>query len=194
MTASYTNEGKANIEGIDAQLDWGADIGPGTLSLNVIGSYYIHYKVKELANNPMVDYTGTFGTSALGLQTGAFEWRLLTNVGYKVGPASIGLQWRHLPSVEDSGQASQPTPNTTGNAHSYDLFGLNAGFEVTDNFTIRGGIDNLFNRAPPLTGYNTNYDNTGATAGLPTLRGGAYNSQFYDTLGRTFYIGANAKF
>jgi len=194
VTASYTNEGKANIEGIDAQLDWGADIGPGTLSLNVVGSYYIHYRVKELAHNPMVDYTGTFGTSALGLQTGAYEWRLLTNVGYKVGPAAIGLQWRHLPSVEDSGQASQPTPNTTGTEHSYDLFGLNGSFEVTDNFTIRGGIDNLFNRAPPLVNYNTNFDNTGAAAGVPTLRGGSYNGSFYDTLGRTFYIGANAKF
>nr|WP_166175675.1 TonB-dependent receptor [Altererythrobacter segetis] len=194
VTASYTNEGKANIEGIDAQLDWGADIGPGTLSLNVVGSYYIHYKVKELAHNPMVDYTGTFGTSALGLQTGAYEWRLLTNVGYKVGPASLGLQWRHLPSVEDSGQASQPTPNATGDEHPYDLFALNGSFEVTDNFTIRGGIDNLFNRAPPLVNYQTNYDNTGATQGLQTLRGGSYNGSFYDTLGRTFYIGANAKF
>lgn len=194
ITATYTNEGKANIEGIDAQLDWGADIGPGTLSLNVIGSYYIHYKVKELAHNPMVDYTGTFGTSALGLQTGAFEWRLLTNVGYRMGPASIGLQWRHLPPVEDSGEASQPTPNTTGNGHSYDVFGLNGSFDVTDNFTIRGGVDNLFNRAPPLTGYNTTFSNDGSVAGVPRLRGGAYNSQFYDTLGRTFYIGANAKF
>jgi outer membrane receptor protein involved in Fe transport len=194
VTASYTNEGKANIEGIDAQLDWGADIGPGTFSLNVIGSYYIHYKVKELAHNPMVDYTGTFGTTSLGLQSGAYEWRLLTNVGYKVGPASIGLQWRHLPSVEDSGEAVAPTPNIVGDPHSYDLFALNGSFEVTDNFTIRAGVDNLFNRAPPLTGYNVNYDNTSADPTLPTTRGGAFNSQFYDTLGRTFYIGANAKF
>jgi iron complex outermembrane recepter protein len=194
ITATYTNEGVAHISGFDAQLDWGADIGPGTLSLNMVGSYTLFYKVKELANNPLVDYVGTFGTNALGLQTGAYRWRLLTNVGYKVGPASIGLQWQHLPSVEDSGQASQPTPNTTGNAHSYDLFGLNASYELTDNFTIRGGVDNLFNRAPPLTNYATNFDNTATAVGVPTLRGGGYNSSFYDTLGRTFYIGANAKF
>jgi outer membrane receptor protein involved in Fe transport len=136
----------------------------------------------------MVDYTGTFGTSALGLQLGAYEWKLLTNVGYRVGPASIGLQWRHLPSVEDSGEASQPTPNSVGDPNSYDIFGLNGSFDVTDNFTIRGGVDNLFNRAPPLTGYNPNFQNPA------TSRGGSYNSSFYDTLGRTFYIGANAKF
>ena len=39
ITATYTNEGEAHISGFDAQLDWGADLGPGTLSLNVVGSY-----------------------------------------------------------------------------------------------------------------------------------------------------------
>jgi outer membrane receptor protein involved in Fe transport len=194
VTATYTNEGVADIEGIDAQLDWSADLGPGTLNLNVIGSYYIHYLVKELANNPLVDYTGTFGTTALGLQTGAFEYRVLTNIGYRMGPAAIGLQWQHLPSVEDSGEASQPTPNTTGNPKSYNLFSLNGNYALTENMTIRLGVDNLFDKAPPLVNYNTNFDNTGATPGLPTLRGGGYNSNFYDTLGRRFYVGANVKF
>ncbi|MGZ5791562.1 MAG: TonB-dependent receptor domain-containing protein [Croceibacterium sp.] len=189
VTATYTNEGKANIQGIDAQLDWGADLGPGTLSLNVVGSYYIHYKVKELAHNPLVDYAGTFGTSSLGLQQGAYRWRTLTNVGYKWGPATIGVEWRHLPSVEDSGQATQDTPNVVGDPHSYDLFSLNGSYAMTSNVTIRLGVDNLFNRAPPLTGYNPNFDNSAGT-----IRGGSYNSQFYDTQGRRFYIGANAKF
>ena len=194
VTASYTNEGVADISGIDAQLDWGTDIGSGTFTANVIASYYLHYKVKELLNNPLVDYTGTFGTTALGLQTGAFESRVLTNLGYRIGPASIGLQWQHLPSVEDSGEALQPTPNTTGNPKSYNLFALNGSYAMTENMTIRFGVDNLFDKAPPLVNFNTNYDNTGATAGVPTLRGGSYNSNFYDTLGRRFYVGANVKF
>jgi outer membrane receptor protein involved in Fe transport len=160
----------------------------------MVGSYTFYYKVKELANNPLVDYVGTFGTTSLGLQSGAFRWRLLTNVGYRWGPASIGLQWQHLPSVEDSGEAVAPTPYTTGDPHSYDLFSLNASYQLTDNFTIRGGVDNLFNRAPPLVNYNTTFDNTGATPGVPTTRGGSYNASFYDDQGRRFYIGANVKF
>lgn len=194
ITASYTNEGVADIAGIDAQLDYAVDVGPGTLTANVIGSYYLHYKVKELANNPLVDYTGTFGTTALGLQTGAFEYRLLTNVGYRMGPFGVGIQWQHLPSVEDSSEASQPTPNTTGNPNSYDLFALNGNFSATDNLTIRFGVDNLFDRKPPLVNFNTNFDNTGATPGVPTLRGGSFNANFYDTLGRRFFLGANVKF
>ncbi|MXO59624.1 TonB-dependent receptor [Altererythrobacter salegens] len=193
ITASYTNEGVANISGIDFQVDYAVDIGPGTLTANLVGNYYFHYRVKELANNPLVDYTGTFGTSALGLQTGAFEYRLLGNIGYSIDKFRLGLQWQHLPSVEDSGEAVQPT-QTVGNDKSYDLFNLNGSYGLTENMTIRFGVDNLFNRRPPLTNYNSIYDNTGATPGAATLRGGAYNSQFYDTNGRRFYLGANVKF
>jgi iron complex outermembrane receptor protein len=194
ITASYTNEGVADISGIDAQLDWSADVGPGTLAVNVIGSYYLHYKVKELANNPLVDYAGTFGTTSLGLQVGAFEWRTLTNIGYRMGGAAINLQWQHLPSVEDSGEAVAPTPNTTGNEKSYDLFNLSGSYAVGDNLTFRLGVDNLFNRAPPLTNYNVNFDNDGSDPTTPNTRGGSYNANFYDTNGRTFYVGANVKF
>jgi len=194
ITAQYTNEGVADIQGIDAQLDWSMDAGPGTINLNMVGSYNIHYKVKELANNPLVDYSGTFGTGSLGLQLGAYEWRLLTNIGYQWDEFSLGLQWSHLPSVEDSGEASQPTPFTTGNEKGYDLFSLNGSYNVTDNLSVRFVVNNLFNRAPPLTNYNTSFDNDGSNPATPNTRGGAFNANFYDTVGRTFSFGANAKF
>jgi outer membrane receptor protein involved in Fe transport len=187
ITATYTNEGVADISGIDAQFDWSGDVGPGTINLNVVASYYLHYKVKELANNPLVDYTGTFGTSSLGLQLGAFRYRTLTNLGYRWGPASIGLQWQHLPSVEDSGEAQAPTPNV-GNPNSYDIFHLNGSYQITEDLTARFGVDNLFDREPPLTNYNPTADVT-----VGQLRGGSYNANFYDTLGRTFYVGINAR-
>ena len=175
----------------DAEI---ADVGPGTLALNVVGSYYLHYKIKELANNPLVDYSGTFGTTSLGLQLGAFRWRTLTNLGYRLGGAAINLQWTHLPSVEDSGQAVAPTPNSTGNENMYDLFNLSGSYNFNENLTIRFGVDNVFNRAPPIVNYNVNYDNDGSNPATPNLRGGSYNANFYDTNGRSFYIGANVKF
>jgi len=188
LTATYTNEGKADISGIDAQLDWSADVGPGTVNLNLVGSYYLHYKVKELANNPLVDYTGTFGTTALGLQTGAFEYRLLTNLGYRIGGLFLNLQWQHLPSVEDSGEAQAPTPNV-GNPNSYNIFALNGSYQLTEDINLRFGIDNLFDKDPPLTNYNPSADNA-----LGQLQGGSYNANFYDTLGRRFYVGGNVRF
>lgn len=184
---SYTNDGIVDIQGIDAQLDWGFDLGPGTVTTNIVANYYLHYKVAELSNNPLADYVGTFGTSTAGLNPGAFEYRILATLGYRWGGASLSLQWQHLPAVEDSAQAVQDTP--TVGAPSYNLFALNGGYALTEDINLRFGVENLFNKAPPLT----NFDPT-ADVALGQQRGGSYNSLFYDTQGRRFYLGANIRF
>ena len=38
---AYTNSGAFRTEGIDAQLDWSFDLGPGRLSLNSVINYLI---------------------------------------------------------------------------------------------------------------------------------------------------------
>ena len=66
---------------------------------------------------------------------------------------------------------------------------LNGTYELSDSINLRGGIDNLFNKRPPIGNVNT-----AANLTLGQLPGGGFNSQFYDTLGRRFYIGANVQF
>ena len=187
ITMQYSNQGKIDISGIDAQLDWSFPAGPGTVNLNVVGSYFLHYKVAELASNPLVDYSGTFGTSAAGLSGAAFKWRTLTTLGYSIGKANLSLQWQHLPSVKDSSSALFPTP--IAGAPSYDLFALNGSYSLTDNVTVRFGVDNLFNKAPPVTGINTSADES-----LGQLPGGTLSTLYYDSLGRRFSAGVNMKF
>lgn len=186
---TYTNSGRFDVEGIDTQLDWGMDVGPGSLGVNVALSYLIHYKSAALSNLPMVDYAGTFGTTENGLNSGAYRYRVLTTINYTVGKLGLGLQWQHLPAVEDSTEAT--TATTTVGAPAYDLFNLNANYALTDNVKLRFGVDNLFNRAPPLTNYDP-ANTSAATTGL--LIGGGYTSTYYDTNGRRFYVGANLRF
>ncbi|HEU4650369.1 MAG TPA: TonB-dependent receptor, partial [Croceibacterium sp.] len=185
---TYFNAGEVEISGIDLQLDWGADVGPGTLTLNSIFNYYLHYRSRELENNPLVDYTGTLGTAQNGLNPGAFEYRVLTTVGYGWGPARISLQWQHLPSVEVESFATLGYTGTDGYP-SYDLFNLNTTYQLSEDIGLRFGVDNLFNKAPPLGNINTV-----ANVSLGQLPGGAFNSGFYDTVGRRFYLGANMRF
>src|SRR5699024_2126784 len=90
---TYYNSGEVAISGIDGQLDWAFDLGPGMVTTNVLVNYYLHYKSTELAANPMVDYVGTLGTSQNGLNPGAFEYRVLATLGYGIGPSRISLQW-----------------------------------------------------------------------------------------------------
>jgi outer membrane receptor protein involved in Fe transport len=153
----------------------------------VVGSYFLHYKVAALSSNPLTDYTGTFGTTSAGLSGAAFKWQTLTTLGYTLGKASASIQWQHRPSVKSSGSAVAPTPISGGPA--YDMFNLNASYALTDNVTIRAGVDNLFNKAPPLTGINTTAD-----IGLGQMPGGTFNSLYYDDLGRRFSAGVNMKF
>ncbi|WEK46541.1 MAG: TonB-dependent receptor [Candidatus Andeanibacterium colombiense] len=186
---TYTNSGRFEQQGIDAQLDWSTDVGKGKVGLNMVANYLLHYKSAALPSLPEVDYAGTFGTTENGLNTGAYRFRLLTNLSYSIGKVMVGLQWQHLSAVEDSTEAT--THTTTVGAPAYDLFALNSTYAVTDNFTVRFGVNNLFNRAPPLTNYNP--ANTSAST-TGNLIGGSYNAGYYDTNGRSFYLGANVKF
>lgn len=184
---SFTNDGVVDVEGIDAQLDWAFDLGPGTVNLNLLGNYYLHYRVAELSALGTVDYVGTFGTSAAGVNIGAYEYRILANLGYRLGNASVNLQWQHLPSVEDSGEALAPTPNL--GAPSYNLFNLSGTYALSEAVNLRFGVDNLFNKAPPYTNVNPTADVANGQQ-----RGGAFNANFYDTVGRRFFLGANVVF
>jgi outer membrane receptor for ferrienterochelin and colicin len=149
----------------------------------------LNFKSAALPGVPMVDYVGTQGTGENGLNNGAYEYRVLATLGYSMDNWSLGVQWQHLPSIEDSTEASFPTP-TTGYP-SYNIFHLNGTYSVTDNVNLRFGVENLFDKAPPIGVVNTANTQPSVDGNLP---GGQFDSLFYDTNGRRFYLGANFKF
>ncbi|HEY1126035.1 MAG TPA: TonB-dependent receptor [Sphingobium sp.] len=184
---TYYNNGVVDIQGLDAQVDWATKVGPGTFNVNFLLNYYLHYRSKELADNPIVDYVGTLGTAQNALNPGAFRYRILTTVGYGIGPVNLSLQWQHLPSVLQESAAIAPT--VINGYPAYDLFNLNANVTVTKAVRMRVGVDNLFNTAPPIGGVNTT-----ANVALGQLPGGGFNGSFYDINGRRYYLGVTAKF
>ena len=191
VKTTYANSGRFQVEGIDAQLDWAFDAGPGVLSLNALFNYMLHFKSSDNPALPLVDYAGTDGTGTNGLNTGVYRYRLFATANYRVGPVSLGLQWQHLPSIEDASEVLVPGGTATTGAPAYDIFALNGSFAINRDVNLRFGIENLFDKAPPVA--NVNLANTDpATTGQ--LAGGSIGSQFYDTNGRRFYLGATMKF
>jgi len=186
---TYYNNGRFKTEGIDFQLDWSKDIGPGTFGVSSVLNYLLSMKSSELDVLPLVEYAGTTGPTQNGLNGGAFRWKLFTTFSYRWDRVNVALQWSHLPSVLTETSATVPSTGIVG-APAYDLFNLNASVAVTSDVTFRFGIDNLFNKAPPLFGVNTTAD----TLNTGVLAGGSYNSTYYDTNGRRFYIGGSFKF
>jgi outer membrane receptor protein involved in Fe transport len=103
-------------------------------------------------------------------------------VSYAVGSANVELQWQHLPTIENSIQASQPN-TTVLPTRQYNLFNLSAGYDFTERFSARFGVDNLFDRQPPVVGAQP-----GVTNGA-----GSTNPSIYDVLGRRFYLSFKAR-
>jgi outer membrane receptor protein involved in Fe transport len=194
VISTYGNEGQIKLAGIDANLSWSIPAGPGRLSVNLNGSYTLDSSIRAFDGQPLIDYTGTTGTGALGVSTGSsFAYRLFGTLGYNVGPASISLQWQHIPRTEDGDEARflnglAPAGTDNSGLPAYNLFHLNASYQVNDALRLRFGADNVFDIEPPITGIDTNIDRS-----LGEVPGGNY-SLFHDVQGRRFSFGANVSF
>ncbi|NLD36495.1 MAG: TonB-dependent receptor [Desulfatiglans sp.] len=180
LARTYMNNGYFETSGIDVQINWGMDAGPGHVSVSSLINHMLKMDSTELYGaNPMIDYVGTTGPSGNGLNGNSFEWKFLTTFTYAFDKYEASLRWQHLDGLRSLGSANTPLP-------SYDMFDLMGNFQVTDNFRIRFGVDNLFNKAPKLYNVNPN-----ATDGVT---GGMFSNQLHDVLGRRFYVGAKVYF
>ena len=93
------------------------------------------------------------------------------------GPVTTSVRWRHVGRVEDDDDTTDFIVEEIG---AYDLFDLAFGFEVNDNLTVNMGINNLFDKDPPVMGANAQQANT-----YPGV---------YDVLGRDFFVSASLRF
>ncbi|AKH42550.1 Vitamin B12 transporter BtuB precursor [Croceibacterium atlanticum] len=198
ITVNYDNQGAVETSGVDVQMDWGItfeDVGigiPGTFSTNVNFTYLDRFATTpDQVAIPLTDYAGTLGGGEVGTQSGSYRWKLFTRFNYSVGPATIALQWQHKPSIDSVAAATNETTNVAG-APAYDLFNLTGRYEITDNVTIRGGIDNLFDKSPPYVGYFTDDVIGDGTPRFGRAANPYYPSQ-YDVLGRRFFLAVNVK-
>jgi iron complex outermembrane recepter protein len=185
-SALYSNLGTLDTSGLDYTFNWKAALAdmfghdlPGTLGFNVSGTWLMSFKQQTAPSAAVVQLAGTGGTTG----SSYFSYRTFTGLSYEVGPASVELQWTHLPTIENSIAASQPN-TTVQPARQYNLFNLSAGYEFTQKFSMRFGVDNLFDRQPPVVGAQP-----GITDGA-----GSTNASVYDVLGRRYYLSVKAKF
>ncbi len=191
VEAPYANLGLTTTSGIDLQFNWQSDLAdlgverlPGAVAVSLGANYLFDFTTQTNPVAAPVQNKGTLSTT-LGTvsQTGQYDYRTFTTLSYINSGLSVGLNWMHLPSIHNAAYAMDHTTPIQG-AGSYDNFGMFAGWQVTGNITVRGGIDNLLNREPEVVGYTPGVTNAlGSTA-----------SGFYDLLGRRYYAGAQVKF
>jgi outer membrane receptor protein involved in Fe transport len=179
VDAAYLNTGLISTKGVDVAVNWVKDLSSGgSLYVNNLVSFLGEFNTQTTPTDPILEYEDTLG------QGGQYSYRLNSTVGYRFGEgnANVGVRVRYLPQVKN---AAYVTNRATLNlpTDSYSVFDLFAGYTFNERYSLRGGIDNLFNEDPAIVGA-TPTDSNSAT----TLPG------YYDTLGRRLYVGIKIDF
>src|SRR4051794_14886511 len=151
------NVGGVSTRGIDVGFSYAMDIGSlGGLSLNAVGTW-LDKLITDSGVGDAFDCAGLYG---LRCGTPNPTWRHKVRLTY-TAPDGIGIsaQWRYFKSVDVDRSSSQPTLkaafspfNATIPSQSYFDLALTA--RIGDHYNFRLGVNNIFDREPPIVGAN----------------------------------------
>lgn len=178
------NFGKSHHTGIDLTAAYGWDMLGGRFNTSFVGSYAL--KV-EIDNLPMVpgtsfDCAGKFNSSCQSP-----HWRHIANLGFMRDWYSVNLRWRHMGSMDYvdalTGQNLTTDAILVGNGNvlgSYNYIDLAGTFTFGPaDWTV--GVNNVFDKIPPLVGSSVDPANANSPGG-------------YDQAGRYFFTSVTVKF
>jgi iron complex outermembrane recepter protein len=199
------NIGELQTKGIEVNASYSHEIGSlGTVSASLIGTYLDEYVTDNGLTEPY-DCAGLYGpTCSAGgtTQSGAPlpEWRHKARVTWNM-PDGVGisLQWRHIGKVKAETLTDNSSlagdfnfdPGLRIGAKNY--FDLATTFAIGDNYNFRLGVNNIFDKEPPLV-----TSGSGSRAGSNLCPTGPCNGNTFpatwDPLGRYIYAGLTLDF
>jgi iron complex outermembrane recepter protein len=184
VATPFLNLGALRTDGVEVQVHWGVP----TPFLGAEASVYVDsaigwlnsFEVQLLPGAAFLDYTGVSnggaGPSSVPPRSTP-TWKALTTFGYRNEDFNIGLRWRHQSSLDDVSSVLTPA-NTQVGVNAYNLWDAFANWSISEQFQVRLGVTNLFDRELPFVASSQ----TSTDAAL------------YDLVGRSFYIGLRANF
>ena len=187
ITGTNINLAKLETSGIDLNANYTLPVGTwGSLAFTFTGTW-----LKDLITDQGLgpyDCAGFYGSvCGVPAPTWRHKFRTTWSTPWNI---DASLTWRHLDSVDIDLSSSNallagsfsPVIKTLAARDYIDLAGS---WAINKTFTLWAGVDNLFDKDPPLT------DST--IAGPPFGNGNTY-PQVYDSLGRKIFISLTAKF
>ncbi|WP_299586721.1 TonB-dependent receptor [uncultured Microbulbifer sp.] len=176
ITAVDVNIGYFETEGFDINANYGFDVGSyGAVDMNFIATYLTKWDQQEFEGEPTEECAG-YWNSSCGTPTPEYVSTLRATWST---PWSVDINgsWRHIGSVTDLGENG-------ADFDAIDYFDLSAAWVASDNVTIRSGINNVFDKEPPLT----------SDAGAGIYGNGNTFPGIYDALGRYAFLGLTVDF
>ena len=188
IVATNQNLSKWKTSGFDISATYRHKLAAmGGLEVNMIGTYLSEFKQEPIPGLGEYDCAGLYGSGTCG--TPLPEWRHKLRATWSTPWAvDVSLTWRYIDSVLFERTSSNPLLTGTVNSVDRELaeqnyFDIAAAWTVNKHLTIRGGINNLTDRDPPLS----------AQVGAGFGNGNTF-PQVYDALGRRIFITLTATF
>lgn len=181
------NLGGYKTAGIDVAADWsiplddlGLGEGAGRINLATVVSYLDSFRIQTLPGGKTLEYAGTIGNQQIDFfGTAKPRWKATSSIGWSNETLGALLRWRYIGPMTNARNVG--TSGTLHGVPSVSYFDLDLSADVTENFQLRGGIVNLFDRKPP-------------TLNDSLIGSYATDPYTYDLVGRRFYISAKARF
>jgi iron complex outermembrane receptor protein len=188
---SYTNSGRAVTSGLDLQLDWTGQFAFGGIRANVLANYNLENITQASEDVAEIEWVGTTGCS-LGLECMGYDYRVFTTLNWFEGPWNAQLRWQYYPTIDAGATATDPTSRSIGVHSSYSVFALTGSYNYGEHLTLSLGVDNLFDKLPPLQGGENwrEAEDPNDYNRAPTRAGGGT----YDPLGRRIFVSASMEF
>lgn len=188
------NVGGVKTKGVEVNANYSREIGNlGRLSLNLVGTMTDKYTVDD-GLNELYDCAGYFGVTCGNPLP---KWRHKARLGFELkNGVGVSLAWRHLNSVK----VEYRNPSSTLSGDYYDMdakiaaqdyFDLALNAELGKSLQLRMGVNNIFDRQPPIV--SSGSSNFGASACGGFCNGNTYPGT-YDVLGRYIYTGVTMNF
>jgi len=197
------NSGGLRQKGIDVDMSYSFGMGKyGKMNVNLIGTYLIAFTETALAavSGTTYDCVGLYGSNCGQPNQ---KWRHVMRATWQTPwkGTDVSLAWRYYQGVKLDALSSQPllragsgsdadliangyVSNTDAHIGSRSYLDLTASFQVNNALTLRFGVNNLFDKAPPIIG--------GSDCGSG-CNGNTF-PQVYDALGRYMFARAVLQF
>ncbi|MGZ9898633.1 TonB-dependent receptor domain-containing protein [Shewanella gaetbuli] len=161
------NSASFNVKGVDIE-------GNYTLETASIGNFNVHLIATYLEE---WEYNPTGFEADLQVDVGEYtdpRWKAMFSLGWDYQDLSLEARSNYRHSAVASNDWL-PENNNYNDIPSHTVWDFTGRYDFTDDFTLRFGVKNAFDKAPPRNPYV--YDGAG----------------YYDTQGRAFFLGGNYK-
>ncbi len=206
LPQTLSNQGRLFTDGIDVIANYSRDLGFAELA----SSFVFNYAMSQTFNANVASPVG-FDRECVGFYsancgfTGSlqpkFQWSWRNTL--TVDKIDISLLWRHIDGMKQeprdvvaSGAAfagtlpvgfgyNEGATVNFGDIKAADYLDMTLRFNVNDNLTFTGTVQNLLNKQPPIVG---------SSVGSIAYNSGNTYPSTYDALGRRFAFSARLKF